>query len=393
MAFPHQWPPPYPVWFQPHPAFDPITYPPPQHFIDPQYLGHQQAANSRPPPPPPYIHAGVAPPEHWIYPPMRPFTDRNSRLYAVDTTKSKKHKHHGRGTTTRRRRHRDRSNRPTVVPTTQKHSTIKGKDPRKYGMIPTFDQYQCINHSSWRKNYRAPREKIGLLKYWERLTGLLHRPHANLRIRAARSRLNPILSYDPHSMHPSLIFDLRVPPHISSKLAYMASIFDHDTRNTARGLSPLDLFQFAFSPPLHRVTLWHRRLPWYITISSPSGCDVGPSSSASPTAGLTVQDLLRGLYESLDRRISSQEYHAVTQTSRERLRVKQAFNIRCPTEEEREMGGMKRVDVLGSEMVFVGLQKSKPRLVVGDGVMASVRREEVWEIVTKEPVKERFLLD
>ncbi|PPQ70232.1 hypothetical protein CVT24_013090 [Panaeolus cyanescens] len=372
-------------------AFDPITYPPPQHFIDPQYLARQGTHSRRPPPPPPYVLPTV-PPEQWIYP-IRPSTDRNGRTYQSET-KSRKHKQHsGRGTASRRRRHRDRSNRPTIIPSTNKYTTIRGKDLRKYGAIPAFDQYQCINHSSWRKNYRVPKERIGLLKYWERLTGLLHRPHANLRIRATRSRLNPILSYDPHSLQPSLISDLRIPPHLSCKLAHMASVFDHDTRNAARDLSPIDLFQFAFSPPLHHVTLWHRRLPWYITISSPSGCDPQPSTSAAPTAGLTVQDLLRGLYDSLNIRISSQEYHAVTQTSRERLRVKHAFNVRCPTEEEREMDGMKRVDVLGSEVIFVGLQRSKPRIIVGDSVMAGVRREEVWEIVTKEPVKERFLLD
>jgi hypothetical protein len=119
------------------------------------------------------------------------------------------------------------------------------------------------------------------------------------------------------------------------------------------------MFQLAVVPPTARMRLMHPRLPWYV--------DVVAGHHAS---GVMLYDLLLQLYNELDRPIAARDFWNDEIGKRGREGLTKAFKERCAMQgeyaREEKKKGVKRVDFLGVDCIFVGL----------------VRRNNVWEIKT-----------
>ncbi|KAF9002284.1 hypothetical protein BDQ17DRAFT_1243385 [Cyathus striatus] len=92
----------------------------------------------------------------------------------------------------------------------------------------------------------------------------------------------------------------------------------------------------------------HPLLPWYIEIQARTN----PS-------GITIWDIFEGIYNSLHTPINSKEFYTVVLDSNDREVITQAFTYRCEGLVEEMKNGIKRVDFLGPEVWFVGLELGK----------------------------------
>lgn len=117
--------------------------------------------------------------------------------------------------------------------------------------------------------------------------------------------------------------------------------------NLPRESNQLDLFQFATSPPVDEMCLWHPRLPWYVRIQ------------ATHPNGVTLADLFVQMYDQLHEGITSNEYFNVFLTSEDREEVSNAFAQRTHGYPVLRHKGVMRIDFLGADIMFVGLSKSK----------------------------------
>ncbi|KAJ6508095.1 hypothetical protein DFH09DRAFT_942750 [Mycena vulgaris] len=105
------------------------------------------------------------------------------------------------------------------------------------------------------------------------------------------------------------------------------------------------------------MRLMHPRLPWYVDVQSANG--------------ITVYDVLRTLFEKLKRQIVAQDFYNEELDARDREIVTRAFQDRFSmngweSAREEKLKGVKQVDFLGEEFIFVGLE----------------RRNDMWEIKT-----------
>ncbi|KAJ6527086.1 hypothetical protein B0H19DRAFT_1196427 [Mycena capillaripes] len=148
---------------------------------------------------------------------------------------------------------------------------------------------------------------------------------------------------------PNISYDLRRPPE---ETPFMGSFQPQSQR---------EMMQPAATPAPPRMRLMHPRLPWYI--------DVVPGFHNTP--GVTLYDVLRTLFIELDRAILSRDFWNEELGRRERESLTHAFKERCSRKgkhmQEEIAKGVKRVDFLGLDCVFVGL----------------VRRNGMWEIKTE----------
>lgn len=107
------------------------------------------------------------------------------------------------------------------------------------------------------------------------------------------------------------------------------------------------------------MRLMHPRLPWCGDIFT------GPHGP-----GVTLYDVIRQLFEQLDRPIAAHDFYNEEMGKRDREVLTLAFRERCAMKgefaREEKLKGVKRVDFLGRECVFVGL----------------IRRTGMWEIKT-----------
>jgi len=152
----------------------------------------------------------------------------------------------------------------------------------------------------------------------------------------------------------SVIHDIRIEP-----LPHLGLSFLDRPANT------LDYYQLATSPPVHRLILWHPKLPWYIKVH------------ASNPNGVTIQDVLFRIYTQLCRPISHAEYYTEELTSRDRELLSLAFAERCCGHLEEVVGGIRRVDFLAPEFGFIGLIRS---------------RNGAWEMKTVAPEPQRMMI-
>ncbi|CAA7270027.1 unnamed protein product [Cyclocybe aegerita] len=220
--------------------------------------------------------------------------------------------------------------------------------PYQSGPSPVHLQRKPGN---WRRGY-VPPSRGGLRRYISKIGSLIRHPSSP----RLPYRLNPLLVYRPHNPV-QVSYNLRFQPFPEYGLQFPA---------LNRPPNPLDLFQLATSPPTFRMILWHRKLPWYVKIE------------ASTLNGITVQDVLSGMYQSLRRPIGQHEYYTNALSSADREMLSVAFQQRCRGDAKEIAGGVRRVDFLGREVGFVGLARS---------------RRGMWEIKTVEPLRPRMIIE
>ncbi|CAK5270403.1 unnamed protein product [Mycena citricolor] len=159
--------------------------------------------------------------------------------------------------------------------------------------------------------------------------------------------LLPVLVYNPAK--PTLKYDMRDSLQQTSHMGRFSPS------------NPHALLEEATSPPAARMRLYHTRLPWYIDVASKPG-----------SAGVSLYDLLFALHTQLDQPVSSEDFFNTELGKVDRAELTSTWTVRCRRlrkqhleKEEREKG-LKRIDFLGSQCLFVGL----------------VRNNGLWEIKT-----------
>jgi uncharacterized protein DUF6699 len=127
-------------------------------------------------------------------------------------------------------------------------------------------------------------------------------------------------------------------------------------RELKRPVTGYDLTRFTTEPPTPYMKLLHERLPWYIEVR------------ASNAVGVTFHDLFVQLQTVLSSRIKHSDFYNNYITQEERDKISRACKERCQYNQG-EMGqGVKKVDYLMRDCVFIGLVRC---------------REGRWEIKTK----------
>ena len=128
----------------------------------------------------------------------------------------------------------------------------------------------------------------------------------------------------------------------------------------------IDLCQLISSPPIHYMTLWHRKLPWKINIE------------ARQSNGITIYDFFRQIHQQLHQPITKEDYYADELAPSDREILRTAFQIRCAMFPNKSRAGVQRIDFLGQDVCFIGLKRS---------------RGERWEFKTRPPPpKERMII-
>ncbi|KAF4622030.1 hypothetical protein D9613_009259 [Agrocybe pediades] len=201
---------------------------------------------------------------------------------------------------------------------------------------------------NWRKDYKSPSSKArveGLKRYLDKISLLFkHRTFGHY-------TPNPLIAYRAFRSS-SVIYDLRSP---------FPNAVPPEHWNLQMPA------QLATSPPAQRLVIWHRRLPWRITIEA-----------SGPTVGVTLEDVFTGIYNQLRQQIGHHEYYTVELTSEDRDMLTAVFEARCAGNPQDVVGGVRRVDFLGRGVYFVGLAKC---------------RDGRWELKTSENGRRRIVLD
>ena len=128
----------------------------------------------------------------------------------------------------------------------------------------------------------------------------------------------------------------------------------------------IDLCQLITSPPIHHMTLWHRKLPWKIKIE------------ARQSNGITIYDFFRQIHQQLHQPITKEDYYSDELAPSDREILRTAFQIRCAMFPDKSRAGIQKIDFLGQEVVFIGLKR---------------RQGGRWEFKTRlPPPKERMII-
>ncbi|KAJ7480655.1 hypothetical protein FB451DRAFT_152172 [Mycena latifolia] len=152
-----------------------------------------------------------------------------------------------------------------------------------------------------------------------------------------------VLTFNPSA--PRIAYDMRKAPEETS---FFGAFRPQHAREMA---------QPAVTPAATRMRLVHPRLPWYVDVRRQQG--------------ITLYDVLRALYDELNLQIAGRDFWNEELGKRDRDGLTRAFKERCQMDgkehaREEMLKGVKRVDFLGAEVVFVGL----------------ARRNGMWEIKT-----------
>ncbi|KAF5371865.1 hypothetical protein D9615_009526 [Tricholomella constricta] len=189
---------------------------------------------------------------------------------------------------------------------------------------------------SWRIGYRSPHLARRLSRSVSRTVRTAVVPKED------PYNLSPLLCYSSPSLHP-LRHDLRQRPS-----------FDIRFLNLKRPANEIDFHQLATSPPVNELCLYHPRLPWYIYVR------------ASRPNGVTIEDIFTQIHQNLGKQVRKRDFYNEALSTLDREELSRAFHRRGGPETG---DGVLRMDFLGSDMIFLGLAKSKHGL---------------WEIKTAE---------
>jgi hypothetical protein len=188
---------------------------------------------------------------------------------------------------------------------------------------------------AWRKGYKSP-SRTGFRHYLAILWRILFRRRSSFIV--PRLRINPRISYNTRQQT-SVVYDLRFDPTSGGSNLQFLSLNPE--------LTAINLFQWATSPPTNRLMLWHPKLPWYLKVRQTNA------------TGITVQDVLFGIFQQLRRPITQHEYYSEEVTHQDRELYSSAFEDRCAGDIDEILKGIRRIDFLGREVFFVGLKPSK----------------------------------
>ncbi|KAF5390538.1 hypothetical protein D9757_002599 [Collybiopsis confluens] len=144
-----------------------------------------------------------------------------------------------------------------------------------------------------------------------------------------RHNLNDLLQYQPPRTF-ALLLDLRS--------SYTTTLL----HNPERYSTLVEMYQLATSPPTHEMKLYHPNLPYDVNIH------------ASSSSGITVHDVLYQLCESLQEPIYQSDYYNDILSAEDRERLLFAYQLRG-----QPAGGLRKIDFLGSEVVFRGLRRTR----------------------------------
>ncbi|KAJ7615029.1 hypothetical protein DFH06DRAFT_1240393 [Mycena polygramma] len=215
-----------------------------------------------------------------------------------------------------------------------------------WGMATTFSEHNLSRRpEDWREGY-SPRGISGADLSFSSFFRVSKKPDPNEWSGDNKKRtLAGVLTFNAN--RPSISYDMRRPP---DETPFMGQF---------KPRSVHEMVQPAVTPPTGRMRLMHPRLPWYIDVLG-----------GYHAPGVTLSDVLRSLFVELDRPIGSQDFWNEELGKREREGLTRAFKERCAQKgdymREEMLLGVKRVDFLGPECIFVGL----------------VRRNGMWEIKT-----------
>lgn len=177
---------------------------------------------------------------------------------------------------------------------------------------------------AWRGGYRPPSTKKTLGSYLSRpfkLGALLPRSPT---FSSPKAVLHRTLAHRPYGVFPTIAIDLRLDPQ-----EYLQQAASADPS--------FNLNLPATSPPVRRMHIWHKSLPWYINVEA----------SSSSTAYVTLGDVLTGIQAELARPIVSHEYYNTLLTDADRDALSLAFQRRCRGDLTLITKGIMRVDFLG----------------------------------------------
>ncbi|KIM37159.1 hypothetical protein M413DRAFT_448669 [Hebeloma cylindrosporum] len=306
---------------------------PPLH--DPTFLAHIILPDLMPPS---HVFPVSQPPQPFRYPP-------HDNLYRSRTRRGdyvsvgRRHQSY----------HRNSFGRQTLNP--RSFAVPSADNPLRHVSYDTSASLSPLRLSrrprTWRGAYKSP-SKGGLLS---RLSSFLAR---NPAFNRTRIRLNPLISHRPYRTELAVIYNMRFEP-----LPHLGVHF------LKRPATTFDYYQLATPPPVDRLTVWHPKLPWYIKVR------------ASTPNGVTVHDVLFGIYTQLRRPICQDEYYTEALTARDRELLGLAFEERCAGDLREISGGVRRVDFFGGEVGFVGLVRS---------------RKGVWEMKAVAPEQRRMMM-
>ena len=118
-------------------------------------------------------------------------------------------------------------------------------------------------------------------------------------------------------------------------------------RDLKRQVTGYDLTRFTTEPPTPYMKLFHPRLPWYIEVRTANGL------------GVTFYDLLTQIQAVLFSRIKNSDFYNNELTQEEREKISRAWKERCQYNQGEKSQGVKKVDYLMRDCIFVGLVRGR----------------------------------
>ena len=109
----------------------------------------------------------------------------------------------------------------------------------------------------------------------------------------------------------------------------------------------LELQEPATSPPTTTMHLTHPLLPWWIEVTSHS----------APGSIISISHLLTQVYYELQRQVMESDYWNEGMSEEDRRLIDRAWRHRCAGDIEEARRGIRRVDFLLDEFIFMGITK------------------------------------
>jgi len=118
-------------------------------------------------------------------------------------------------------------------------------------------------------------------------------------------------------------------------------------RELKRPVTGYDFTRFATEPPTPFMKLYHSRLPWYIEVTTPNG------------VGVTLYELFTHIQFFLTSRIKNSDFYNNELTQEEREKISRAWKERCQYNQGELSQGVRKVDYLMRDCIFVGLARGR----------------------------------
>lgn len=136
----------------------------------------------------------------------------------------------------------------------------------------------------------------------------------------------------------------REPPVIWDLRDYLVRVL---FRELKRPVTDYDFTRFTTEPPTPYMKLYHSRLPWYIEVTTMNG------------VGVTFHDLFTHIQRVLSSRIKNSDFYNNELTQEEREKISRAWKERCQYNQGAMSQGVKKVDYLMRDCVFIGLARGR----------------------------------